>query len=123
MGWRANCSRNRARRRSCLSARWKWCSSGSEKAACGFAPGAKPQAAKTKNSAPGRVLPVDPRAFELLVRGRLQQAALVAGVPADDLVRLAALLAAGLPLAGPRTVRLLDDPLLLVPEQHLALAV
>ena len=47
---------------------------------------------------PGRVLAVDPRAGQLLVRpAASQRAARVAAVPADDLVRLAALLAAASP--------------------------
>src|SRR2546427_11872672 len=55
----------------------------------------------------GRVLAVDPGALQLLVGVRLQGAAGVAGVPADDVVRLAALLAAGLPARRPTRVGLL----------------
>ena len=53
----------------------------------------------------GRILAVDPVAFELLVVGRLEQRALVAGLPADDLVRLAAKLAALFPASGPAACR------------------
>src|SRR5262245_56363781 len=71
----------------------------------------------------GGVLAADPRAGQLHVVGRLQQAALVAALPADDVVRLAALLAALLPARRPAGVRLDGRALALVPEQRLALAV
>src|SRR5204863_5417611 len=71
----------------------------------------------------GRVLAVGPRPFQLLVRGRLDGAAGVASLPADDLVRLAALLAPRLQLAGPGGIRLDRLAVLPVPEQHLAEAV
>src|SRR5262245_35963780 len=71
----------------------------------------------------GRVLAVDPRAFEFLIIGRDDDAAAVAALPADDLVRLAAPLAAGFPLVGPAVVGIGRLAVLLVPEEHLAEAV
>src|SRR5262245_42183379 len=71
----------------------------------------------------GRVLAVDPRAFQLLVGRRLQRAALVAALPAGDVVGLAALLAARLPAPGPARVGVGGLALLPVPEQRPALAV
>src|SRR5262245_18650541 len=71
----------------------------------------------------GRVLAVDPRALELLIVRRLQQAPLVAGVPPQDVVRLAALLRPLLPALRPAGVGVARLALLLVPEQRPALAV
>src|SRR5262245_66447200 len=67
----------------------------------------------------GGVPAVGPRAFQGLVVRRGEHAALVAGLPADDLARLAALLAPLLQLGRPRAVGLDRLVLLLVPEQHL----
>src|SRR6476620_436662 len=68
----------------------------------------------------GRVLAVDPRAFELLVIRRDDDAAAVAALPALDLVRLAALLTAGLPPLGPASLILRRFAGVLVAEEHLA---
>src|SRR5579871_6282631 len=66
------------------------------------------------------VLAVDPRAGQLLVLRRVQRAALVVALPADDLVGLAVLVAALLPALGPAGVGLLDLALFLVPKERLA---
>src|SRR3954447_1307368 len=70
----------------------------------------------------GGVLAVGPGAAQVLVRGRLERAAAGAAVPADDLARLAALLAAPFPARGPRGVGRHGTAALLVPEQRLARA-
>src|SRR5262245_62844770 len=71
----------------------------------------------------GGVLAVDPRAGELLILRRHHHAALVAALPADHVVRLAVVLAALLPVLRPAGVGLRRLALILVPEQHLALAI
>src|SRR5262245_66503058 len=71
----------------------------------------------------GGVLAVDPRAGELLILRRHHDAALVAALPADHVVRLAAVLAVLLPVLRPAGVGLGRLVLVLVPEQYLALAV
>src|SRR5205085_2582621 len=80
-------------------------------------------AAGRTTAALGRVLAVDPRAGQLLVRLGRDRAARVVALPAHDLARLAVLLAAGLPAFRPTGVGLDRLALLLVPEQRLALAV
>src|SRR5581483_12318243 len=90
------------------------------RAGWGFIPGRRSTAGR---AVLGRVLAVDPRAFQLLVVRRLQQAALVAGAPAHHVVRLAPLLAAGLPPPGPAGVGVDRLAVLLVPEQRPPLAV
>src|SRR5438270_7926927 len=79
--------------------------------------------AGSTTAALGRVLAVDPRAGQLLVRLGRDRAARIVAVPAHDLGRLAVLLAAGLPARRPARVGLDRLALLLVPEQRLALAV
>src|SRR5262245_56791913 len=74
-------------------------------------------------SRPGRILAVNPRTSQLLVIRRREQAAGVASVPADDLVGLAALLAALLPICRPGRVGLGGCAFVLVPEQGHAFAV
>src|SRR5205807_1347499 len=71
----------------------------------------------------GGILAVGPRPLQLLILRRLQQAARLAGFPAEDLVRLAMLLAALLPLLGPAVIGGSRLALLLVPEQGKPLAV
>src|SRR5205085_2667819 len=71
----------------------------------------------------GRVAAVDPVTLELLVVGGVEQRALVARAPADDVVGLAAELAPLLPTGRPRRVGLADLARRLVEEQGLALAV
>src|SRR5579884_476835 len=71
----------------------------------------------------GGVLAVDPRAGQLLVVLRLQQAALLVALPVVDLLGLLALVAALLPALGPAGVGLLDLAHAAVPVQRLALAV
>src|SRR6516164_5902786 len=90
-------------------------------ARAGRAVGAGPGSGAGGAAGLGRVLAVDPRAGQLLVVLRLQRAALVPALPADDLVRLAVLLAASLPAVGPARVGRDGLALLLVPEQRLAL--
>src|SRR5262245_60669145 len=69
------------------------------------------------------VLAIRPRPGQLLVVWRLEQTAGVAGGPADDLGRLAVLLAALLPAGRPALVGQRGLPLGLVPEEHLSVAV
>src|SRR5947209_18077028 len=70
-----------------------------------------------------RVLAVNPFAGEFLVLGRWHDAAGIAALPADDLVRLAVLLAALFPAFGPTGVGHHGLALFLVPEQNVAVAV
>src|SRR5262249_15748118 len=71
----------------------------------------------------GGVLGVDPVPFELLIARGLEQGALVAGLPADDLVGLAAFVAALLPAGRPGAVGFRGRASLLVEVVRLALAV
>src|SRR5207249_7374073 len=70
-----------------------------------------------------RVAAADPRAGQPLILRRHQEAAGVAALPACDLVRRAALLAAPLPLRRPVAVGLDRPPLVAIPVQRLAGAV
>src|SRR4051794_4632533 len=85
--------------------------------------GAGPSGHHSTSRIPGRVPAVDPWPAQFLVVLGGDGAALVVAVPPGDLVRLAVLLAPGLPPPGPAGVRLGRLPLLLVPKQGLALAV
>src|SRR6266851_6098729 len=68
----------------------------------------------------GGILTVDPGAAEFLVIGRYNDAAGVAGLPADDLVRMAALLAPLLQAGRPTSVGRHGFPLFRIPEQSSA---
>src|SRR2546421_540341 len=71
----------------------------------------------------GRILAIDPRAGQLLILRRVEQAAGVAGLPVLDLVGLAALLTALLPARRPGVVGWPRLTSLAVPEQDPAFAV
>ena len=70
-----------------------------------------------------RVLAVDEVALELLIARGFEQAAGFASLPADDLVGLAAEMAALFPAGGPGAIGVNDAAVILVEVESLALSI
>src|SRR5262249_21612834 len=70
-----------------------------------------------------RVFPVNPISLELLIFRQVEERAVFAGFPADDLVRLAALVAHLFPAPGPALIGVRDLACLFIEKVRLAFAV